>query len=113
MHLKKIEKVMIYSKTKCSYCKMAKARFQEFGIDYEETVLDDDDTRKEFYQKCSDETSKEIQSVPQIYINEKHIGGWSDLKKVLTFDFDHNKKFLCHKIHSQYLILNILKLEAM
>lgn len=86
----KVEKVMIYSKTKCSYCKMAKARFQEFGIHYDETILDDDNTRQEFYQKCSKETNKEIKSVPQIYINDKHIGGWDDLKQILIFEFDHH-----------------------
>ena len=87
----KPEKVIIYSKTKCSYCKMAKARLQDFQIPFEEVVMDNDEERLAFYEKCSAETGKTIQSVPQIYVNDKHIGGWNELKNILTFHFSHDK----------------------
>ena len=82
--------IMIYSKTNCSFCKMAKSRLKEFGCSYEEILLDDDDERKQFYEKCSKETGKNIQSVPQIYIDELHLGGWSELKEKLVFTFSHD-----------------------
>ncbi len=85
------EKVVVYSKTTCSYCKMAKARLEEFGISFEEILLDDDEERHAFYKKCSMETDQTIQSVPQVYVNDVHIGGWADLKDILTFAFAHDK----------------------
>ena len=82
--------VVVYSKTKCSFCKMAKARLQAFGVAYEEINLDDDDKRKAFYEKCSAETGKTIESVPQIYMDDLHIGGWTDLKEKLVYTFSHS-----------------------
>ena len=84
-----IEQVKIYSKTQCSYCKLAKLRLKDFGISYEEIVMDDDNERKEFYELCSKESGKQVSSVPQIYFNEKPIGGWTELQKYLTYAFDH------------------------
>ena len=69
---------------------MAKSRLKEFGYSYEEILLDDDEERKQFYEKCSKETGKNIQSVPQIYIDELHLGGWSELKEKLVFTFSHD-----------------------
>ena len=82
--------VVVYSKTKCSFCKMAKARLQAFGVAYEEVNLDDDDKRKAFYEKCSAETGKTIESVPQIYMDDLHLGGWTDLKEKLVYTFSHS-----------------------
>jgi glutaredoxin 3 len=69
--------VHIYSKTGCDYCQKAKDWFRINQIEYNETLLDDQNERMDFYQKISN--GKEVNSVPQIFIDEKHIGGYVDL----------------------------------
>ena len=69
--------VKIYSKSGCSYCKKAKEWFQTNRIPYEETVLDDYQERQEFYQRVSN--GVQVTSVPQIFIDEKHVGTYTDL----------------------------------
>jgi ribonucleoside-diphosphate reductase alpha subunit len=83
--------IVIYSKTKCKYCKMAKEKMDEFGLTYEVVILDDDETRREFYESQSKQLDKVIQSVPQIFVNDTHVGGYQDLKKHLIHEFDYNQ----------------------
>ena len=70
-------KVKIYSKTSCSYCVKAKEFFKDHKIPFEEIVLDDYNERQEFYQRVSN--GKQVTSVPQIFIDDKHIGTYTDL----------------------------------
>lgn len=94
-----IEKIKIYSKTECNWCKRAKTFLDKHNFEYEEINLDDDEKRKDFYKKvCDVENLKEeskINSVPQIYINEKRIGGFNELMKTIKPSYDFE---LLHKI---------------
>lgn len=67
--------VEIYSKDGCPFCTKAKAFFKKHEISFVEIDLNDDIKRKEFYARTS------TKSVPQIYINGEHIGGYDDLFK--------------------------------
>jgi len=69
--------VKIYSKTGCSYCVKAKEWFKTNRIAFEEIVLDDYNERQEFYQRVSN--GKQVTSVPQIFIDDKHIGTYTEL----------------------------------
>jgi glutaredoxin 3 len=69
--------VTIYSKTNCPFCVKAKAWFTQHGLSYTEILLDDEEQRLEFYQK-----NPGCRSVPQIYIDDKHIGTYNDLMAV-------------------------------
>ncbi len=95
----KIEKIKIYSKTKCNWCKRAKIFLDKHNFEYEEINLDDDEKRKDFYKKvCETENLTEeskINSVPQIYLNEKRIGGFNELLKTIKPSYDFE---LLHKI---------------
>ena len=54
------------------------------NFEYKEINLDDDEKRKEFYDsinKLSDE--EKINSVPQIYINNKRVGGFKEFNKIV------------------------------
>jgi glutaredoxin 3 len=67
--------VVIYTKKTCSYCSRAKSLLDKKGIAY--TVLDitnDDSLRSEMIQKSGNK-----RTVPQIFINDKNIGGFDDL----------------------------------
>ena len=83
------ENIVIYTKKSCKYCKMSKYLMDEFNVPYNVIDLDNDDERKTFYEEQSKLLNKTINSVPQIYINEKHLGGYKELKTKLTYIFDY------------------------
>ena len=69
--------IKIYSKTGCSYCQKAKEWFMNNALEYTEIVLDDDQERIDFYQRISN--GMQVNTVPQIFIDDKHIGTYTDL----------------------------------
>ena len=70
-------KIQIFSKTTCPACVMAKEILTKKGVSYEEVVLDG---KPEETQKLMTRTG--MKTVPQIFINEKLIGGCSDLMEL-------------------------------
>jgi glutaredoxin 3 len=72
--------VLIYTKSNCPFCEKAKAWFTQHGHSYTQIVLDDEEQRLAFYQKVSN--AKEVRSVPQIFIDGKHIGTYNDLMAI-------------------------------
>tara|TARA_Y100000739_G_scaffold55387_1_gene44937 strand:- start:2346 stop:6050 length:3705 start_codon:yes stop_codon:yes gene_type:complete len=83
--------VKIYSKKNCNYCLLTKAFFKERNIDYEEISVDDNHLRQLFFKDILDKEGKEITTVPQIFINNIRIGGYSELKDQYLPVFDHKK----------------------
>lgn len=69
--------VVIYSRSSCSYCDMAKNWFKRNNIEFEERTLNDTKQRQRFYDDCGDN----VNTVPQIFIDGKRIGGHSDLMR--------------------------------
>ena len=67
-------KVVIYSKTYCPYCDRAKALIKGKGLSYEEISVDEDPA---LYAKLKADTG--MMTVPQIFINDKLVGGFSEL----------------------------------
>jgi len=70
-------KVVIYSKSNCPFCEKAKAWFIQHDHQYTEIKLDDEEQRMAFYQKYPN-----VRSVPQIFINDKHIGTYNDFMSI-------------------------------
>lgn len=67
-------KVEIYSSAHCPYCVMAKQLLDRKGVSYDEIRVDlDPDKRQEMMAKSRQRT------VPQIFINNEAIGGYTDL----------------------------------
>ena len=82
----KIKEVIIYSKTGCEYCKYAKKYLESYGICYEEISVDGKNIRDKFFEKLNNSytedsgiVNKTYNTVPQIYINNDHIGGFNEL----------------------------------
>ncbi|MBY0316713.1 MAG: glutaredoxin 3 [Bdellovibrionales bacterium] len=67
-------KVVIYSKTYCPYCDRAKALFKSKNVSYDEIKVDDDPA---LYTELKNRTG--MMTVPQIFIDDKLIGGYTDL----------------------------------
>jgi glutaredoxin 3 len=68
-------KVEIYSSQFCGYCSRAKRLLSQKGVDYiDYDVLEDTSKRDEMIQRAGGRMT-----VPQIFIDGKHIGGSDDL----------------------------------
>ena len=68
-------KVEIYTKAFCPYCSRAKALLEGKGVDFEEYDISmGGPKRQEMLQRASGGST-----VPQIFIDDRHIGGCDDL----------------------------------
>ena len=72
-------KVLIYTKDNCIWCERAKILLDSKKISYNEIDLSDDSERLKFYEKIGDN----VKTVPQVFIDDKRIGGFQDLKVFL------------------------------
>ena len=72
-------KAEIYSKTACPFCEKAKFRLSKYNPTI--FMLDKDYTREEFFSKFPN-----AKTFPQIIIDDKHVGGYYELKKWLAFN---------------------------
>ena len=72
-------KIEIYSKSYCPFCHRAKALLDAKGLSYEEIEVSRNPTlEKEARQRSGRNT------VPQIFINNQHIGGSDDLAAAVS-----------------------------
>jgi glutaredoxin 3 len=68
-------KVEIYTWSRCPYCMRAKGLLNEKGINFTEYCIDgDEQARGQMAQRANGR-----RSLPQIFINDHHIGGCDDL----------------------------------
>jgi glutaredoxin 3 len=66
--------VTMYTSSHCGFCQMAKRLLAQRGITAQELSIDTSDaTRAEMIQRTGRRT------VPQIFIGERHVGGYDDL----------------------------------
>mgnify|MGYP001378805895 FL=1 len=71
--------VIVYSKPACGYCVMAKNLLKSKGIEYEERYLDNPTAIKDF---IAEHPTK--RTMPQIWIDDEHVGGFKELKIKLS-----------------------------
>lgn len=67
--------VEVYTWSRCPFCLRAKALLNEKGVEFTEYVIDGDEAARSQMAK----RAHGRRSVPQIFINEQHIGGCDDL----------------------------------
>ena len=71
-----MKKVVIYTGPMCNYCSAAKHLLNKRKINFEEIDIGyDDEKREEMLKK-----SNGARTIPQIFIGEKHVGGYVELK---------------------------------
>jgi len=73
------KEILIYSSYNCGYCDRAKKLLEEKNISYREINIQDDPTEREVMLKKTNGRK----TVPQIFINEVHIGGFQELHKIV------------------------------
>ena len=81
--MNKSYKITIYTSDKCAFCHAAKEIFKEKKLQFEEiNISKDEKLKNEMIKK-----SKGMMTVPQIFINSKHVGGYEEL-----IDLEGSKK---------------------
>ncbi|MBD1935400.1 MULTISPECIES: glutaredoxin 3 [Cyanophyceae] len=75
--------VEIYTWSRCPFCIRAKALLDEKGVEYTEYCIDGDEAARSQMAKRANGRS----SVPQVFINNQHIGGCDD-----TYDLEAQGK---------------------
>lgn len=74
-----MKKVVIYTKDYCPYCDRAKNYFLEKKIPFEERdVTNNPELLKEMLER-----SQGRKTVPEIFIEDRLIGGWDDLNLLI------------------------------
>ena len=66
-------KIQVYSTPYCPYCDAAKRLLNKKGLNFEEIDVSDPEKKQALKEKTGWRT------VPQIFINEKMIGGYQEL----------------------------------
>lgn len=70
--------IIVYSTLTCPYCVNAKNLLKDKGVEFQEYYIDKDSKRREEMLV----KTNGARTVPQIFINGKHIGGFQDLKRL-------------------------------
>ena len=70
-----MSKIEVYSTAVCPYCVAAKNLLKSRGLEWTEVRIDTDVTEREAMLTRSGGR----RSVPQIFVNDQHVGGFDDL----------------------------------
>jgi len=68
-------KAIVWSKDACPFCVQAKALLEARGIEFEERNVSRDWTREQLLEAVPD-----ARTLPQIFLDDQHIGGFTDLR---------------------------------
>jgi glutaredoxin len=71
-------KAVVWSKDACPFCVQAKALLEARGIEYEERNVSKNWTREQLL-----EAVPTARTLPQIFLDGQHIGGFTDLRSHL------------------------------
>ncbi len=71
--------ITIYSKPNCTFCVQAEELCKAKGLKYTVLKLDVDYTKEQLLEACP----VPVRSVPQIFIDGEHVGGFTELKAKL------------------------------
>lgn len=69
-------KAVVWSKDNCPFCDQAKSLLTQKGIQFEERKIGSGYTKESLL-----EAVPAARSVPQIFLDENHVGGFIELKK--------------------------------
>ena len=71
-------KAIVWSKENCPYCLQAKALLESKGIEFEERNINTEWTREQLL-----EAVPTARTLPQIFLDDNYIGGFTELRKHL------------------------------
>jgi glutaredoxin len=71
-------RAIVWSKDNCAFCDQAKALLTQRNIAFEEKKIGHGFTREDLL-----EAVPSARTVPQIFVNNNHIGGFTELRKYI------------------------------
>ena len=71
-------RALIWSKSSCPFCVKAKMLLEQKGIEYEERIIGSGWTREQLLESVPN-----ARTVPQIFLDGKLVGGYTDLRAVI------------------------------
>jgi glutaredoxin 3 len=71
-------KAIVWSKDNCTFCDQAKALLEQRNIPYEEKKIGYGFTREDLL-----EAVPTARTVPQIFVNNNHVGGFTELRQYI------------------------------
>jgi glutaredoxin len=71
-------KAIVWSKDNCTFCDQAKALLEQRNIEYEDRKIGHGYTREDLL-----EAVPTARTVPQIFVNNNHVGGFTELRKYI------------------------------
>lgn len=71
-------KAIVWSKTNCPFCTQAKSLLTLKGIEFEERMIGEGWTREQLLEEVPN-----ARTVPQIFLDGKHVGGFTELREAL------------------------------
>lgn len=74
-----MNQIIIWSKPNCPYCDQAKALLKSKNIVYEERKIGEGYSREDLL-----EAVPMARTVPQIFIDGQHVGGFTELRKYVN-----------------------------
>ena len=78
-------RTIVYGKSDCPFCSMAKEELRLRGIPFDYIDL------KEIGKTAREVTGREVKTVPQIYIEGEYVGGYEDLMEYLNQPLETNE----------------------
>ena len=73
--------IKVYTQPMCTYCNAAKKLLESLGLEYESVQVE-----KIGIEEFHKQIGKPVRTVPQIMIDDKHIGTYQELEKWLAFN---------------------------
>ncbi|MHB8252989.1 MAG: glutaredoxin 3 [Acidiferrobacter sp.] len=71
-------KILMYTTRVCPYCQMAQRLLEKKGVVIEKVRVDDEPARR----REMTERAQGATTVPQIFIDDRHIGGYRELAQL-------------------------------
>jgi glutaredoxin len=86
-------KIEIYSKESCPYCVNAKNACKAANLPFTEYVVGKNATKADIQARVDAlGLSVPIQTVPQIFVDDAYVGGYSDLVRIYPWAQAYNSK---------------------
>ena len=77
-----MKNIIIYTQNSCAYCEAAKEVFKKKDWKYTEYNLKEDENKVSLFERFPN-----AKTVPQIWIDDNHIGGYDELMEWIKTDF--------------------------
>ena len=96
-------KAIVWSNVGCSYCEQAKKLLDSKGIDYEERNI----AKGPWTVQQLQEAVPGARTVPQIFVDEKHIGGYQELVEHLNHSLQMIQSLLSYLKRMQMQLFSL------